>query len=511
MSLLLLAQLAVAQGAAPRWAPVEVTAEGAHLRLHLVHRDVIERTTVGDERWELLESGIVVRRGPDGALLSHFLDCRVTDLVENLRLCGDGRVLSLEGEVGRFAPNPARAIPWEGGLLAAVSLPEGVALQRLGHDPVVVKDPGEGYPDHLLAHEGQLYGAWDREVVRIDPDTGQTWPVLYTDFDARRLVVSGGQLVVQGRWSHGEHGRFVQQVVPRDPDELAEAQLFPAGDLPVIPSLELERGPEIQGELAWSMRELHQTRWGLFARGIPGYGMGPELLGAEGWQDLPVEGEWELGLDGELYALRGHRDGVTVLRWNGAALEEQTWLPTIHDSGFRLGLDEVFMGPDGRWWVLGLMDKRAHAWDGQRWVDLGHSLPVNFGGVRARDDHHLYAGVEHQLWRWTAAGFELIADGVVAESTPEGVLTWDGSVLRRGENVLLEDPLLVVARVARDGCGRIWLMGRQVVVLEAGRAVHIEHPLLDGSVWAFGDATREGAVLSDGRLVVEVVRTCPEE
>ncbi len=499
-----------AQELAPAWAPVEVQAEGAVLRLHLVHWDVQERVSVGDEVWELLESGVVARRGPDGALLGHFLDCRVSDLVGDLRLCEDGRVLSPTGEVGRFAPSPTLATPWQGGLVAQVKLAEGVAIQRLGQAPLLLQQQGEGDIHHLLAFEGRLYGVSKDVVFRLDPATAQIEPLVLTPFHARRLVDFEGELQVLGTWAHGEYGACVVPVPdPADPGGQVDPSCATPGRSPGAQALRAPKGTEIPGELDLEGRELLQTRWGLAALPVLAPREGGALLGAEGWAELPGDSVWVPGPGGELFGLRGQGRALLVSRWTGSTLEEQLRLPAVLEGGRDLNLDRVFLGPDGRWWGPGPDGEQARAWDGRRWVDLGFSLPVYLPGLRALDQEHLYSWAHQKLWRWSPARLDLVAERVAVGASPEGLLVWDGHALRRGDELLLEDPTLKISRVAQDGCGRIWLMGEQVVVLEGGRAVPVMHPLLEGSSWAYGDATGEGAILSDGRMVVEVVRACP--
>ncbi len=487
------------------WEPVEVQAEGSRVFLHLVHADVEEVMVVGDERWERLRSGVVVRRDAQGELRGHLTDCRVTDLEDGMRFCADGRVLGPQGLVGRLEGWPTSAIPSRGRWIAIVSVAGELAIQRMGQEAVPLVTAEDNPPVQLRAHEGELFALWPHVVGRIDPGTGEVMPLLWPSFTARELVVVEGELYARGHRQRVDQG--VWQRVPRTDGEIVAAL---GGSEALVQSCTLPGAPQLQpvrGELTGSWRQVRSTRWGLLAWGW--HAWGEQLLGQAGWTNLPERGDWEVGPDRELYALDAQRGGVSVSRWSGSSLQEVAFLPRPPGRSLGLGSDEPFLGPDGRWWYLELADHQAHAFDGTAWVDLGDYLPVSYLTVESLDAEHLYAASERQLWRWSPAGFERVAEGVIARASPEGLLLWDGQRLIRGGQVLAKAPSLSVSRVLTDGCGRPWLVGEEVVVVEGGGVVQLEQPMLEPfGAWRHGDGTDQGVVLSDGVLVVEVHRPC---
>lgn len=508
--------------------PLGIDAAEATLRFHLDHSAVSETIEAGGERWELLESGVVVRRS--AASIVHLEDCRATDLAAAggavLRFCADGRVLGRDGEERRFERNPRVVIPFDDGWVAVVSVRDaegrwGDAVQRLGHAPAPELLPELDRVVAWVPHRGALVAATpDGWVFRVDPFSGALERLLMTPLRIDTVVEREGRVFARGRISRAHHVPLeVHEIfVPESPQD---AEIFVDYDDPRL--VVVDRGPRapgpvpVPGELSLWQPAVHRTRWGLVATST--WGVGAARLGDVGWADVRIESdeapEWQVGGTGrELYAITSDGETASVRRWTPEGAVVVARLPRVIRD-FRIATDEPFLGPDGRWWTTKAATGDVLAFDGKRWERLG-TLPVNGLALHAIGPEHLYAGVERSLWRWRApapgvvGGFEPVATGVLASWTSAGLVTWDGTTLRRGEEVLLEDPTLHPAGVHEDGCGRPWLAGAEVVVLEEGGAVRIEHPLLAPPFggWISGEGTRTGVVLSDWRLVVEVDRPC---
>lgn len=480
----------------------------ATITLHLNHHWITEEIVVNTERWQLLESGIVVRRTADGHLLDTFYECRATDIADGFLFCGDGRVLGPNGEIGRFNPAPTLAVPHATGWIALVHPLTGLAIQQLGSPAIPLQHCRDEAPEGWVFFQDHLVAAWDGDVERIDLTTGECSPLLDISIRAEEIVVVGDHVVIRGRIHDSEYvaPQWYELAIPDTPKEGLEHYFVSREDsrLVPIPSPPRSETPEDPLELTGSLREPRSSRWGLMAFGF--HAWGAEYLTAIGWEDIPsINLDWRVGPDGEVFALDWKDNKVRLRRWSPEGFGPDIYLPQAKQ---RVLPEDVFFGPDGRWWVISL-DKTASVFDGKQWVSLGY-LPLNPLAVRSLGPDMIYGAVEHEVWRYTSVGFEKVAEGVVATWSPAGLVTWDGHRLQQNNTLLFDDPSIYSSQLLIDGCGRIWLAGLDVVVWENGHAIRIKHPMLQPfGTWYFGDITATGVILSDLSLVVQVERACP--
>lgn len=488
---------------------LQVTTDEVSITLHLDHSEVARRLEVGEERWELLDSGVVAKRAVDGSLLGHSWNCRASDIAGGLTFCQDGRVLGPAGAVGRMEPYPRMVAPFGAGWIAIVWTDGGMAIQRLGGTAVPMPHMDE-LPRAWTEQGGAMIAAFHGIIERIDPSTGTETFLGFHPLRVDAIVSTPGGLVARGRIDNSERiaPDLYEFAVP-DPSSANFPVDIERHDsrLRRIGTWQAPVAVRDQAEIVGFLREVRSTRWGIFAFGLGSNG--GQILGTDGWRDIDVPGvEWTVGADGEIYLLVRASHGVQVRRWTPGGVLSVVELPDPPGSVLGLFPDQVFLGPDGRWWTVRPNDQEVLSFDRGVWGQLGR-LPVNGLAVRGVGPDVIYARVERELWRLGPSGFAKVSGGVAVVWTPEGAVTWDGRQLRRGDAVLLDDPTLRAVRVHRDGCGRLWLVGQDVAYVEGGVAHRVVHPMLEArGNWRFGDGTPTGVVLSDLGLVVQVDRAC---
>jgi hypothetical protein len=498
-------------------APVQIAYDAeTTLIIHASRHDVAERAQVGKTTVELLDSGLLVRRRPDDTFAGYRLDCLATDLVEDRVVCEDGRVIGQDGSVDGTFAGPARVVgrdPLDAARwLGVVRVGRESALQRVGSEPVVVDSFVA--PSVWVGHGGFLYGAQGEYVVRWtltslarDEDYLAELDVAVEAFQVRE-----GRLFARGRWvgAHGGSSPPKEVVLP----EVAGFHVLQSTDRIDLPWPRLRRARD-PVELVAGSRRIRRTRWGWLADGV--FATTSELWRPEapenGWAAMDDDLDWFMRGD-ELVGLDFRHGALRVFRFDGTSAEPVGWLRSPVET--RLLAEDVFVGPDGRWWATPL-DMRhppgsvMWASDGESWTQLGTFPERAFYGEAAGPDH-LWTWAPPALWRWepeAAEPFVLERVGVTAVlHTTRGLVTWDGETLRRDEEVLLVREGLVVSQILEDDCGRLWLTGDRVSVLEE-TLVTLDHPVLGHRRrWAYGAPTADGVLVSNLGFVLQVARTC---
>ncbi|MFZ5480443.1 MAG: hypothetical protein ACOZNI_27020 [Myxococcota bacterium] len=239
------------------------------------------------------------------------------------------------------------------------------------------------------------------------------------------------------------------------------------------------------------------------------------------WEGEPYGASWDVDGAGDLRATLDSREGVftldkeaerTTVTWSGdeavvtraPAPVRMSYVRASDGALFGIGVGKAWIEEAGRW-----VEAPRFGYDG-----YGFLLRAVEGGGR-----YFVMRDGGALWRWAGEGaasiFERVRDevdhAVVAEgrlyaATHGEIVVLDAATGASRGSVSAPRGLL---RLAADGCGRVWLAGEVLGVLESGRLrTFPDAPGLVERAWIEATGRPEGVALTDGTMVADVSWPC---